>query len=1172
VLSRHGPRAGQGAGSLGVGSSAAETHSFPTRQAGRFLTGETVAITELEPIPKDGRCSVFIGKSICQDNSISDYPKVTWWKQSVSEIPATVYDLFEYLREARRRNICLIRGAPANINRLPTRRWNVRLLGADGKDRGDHGFLEVPTRLFWLDVDGFLTPWRKHPQRAMRAIVNALGQPFASTSFVWFFSATHGLERDEHKRWTGNISEDNVRVRLGFITERPLNESEAIALSALAKLKVPAIDLAASRLVQPNYIKRPLWLINPHLDPLGEVATLGWIGGKHDRLAVLDDLTHKARWAKAQGQHHGGGAKAEAQGQHCGGAEIASHPDAESAVRAIGSDGAVRPHLMDAVRHLLRAHPPPDIRSFYDHAAAIVDEVRELIEQHREAIVGNLVRHGRSEHAVDALLAHINPSWARWLLNHPSALRRKTVKLIKDSDNVTTLASANTIYERVDRTVERACFGEIDPFAQLAHKETGTAPVELLIAPTGARKSTLMREAAVRFVQEHPDQSVVIFMPRHRLGDEQIKLLHKEHPNADFSAAIWRGRQALDPDADGQQMCQRPDEAQAVQDALLNVEHALCKQGRGRKAVKCPLYNICGYQRQKQVVANIWFMPHEMLTQKPLKLFGDIGLVMIDESPLDAFMFGLDRNDQVMFGLDLLREPPNNGDRLLSDGREALYRALHPLVVPSDRHLSVPATRACLHEFPERTLIIRMRRRRKIRMSDYDARHLARREWRNKVKAKIRPTMSAKQVEQALLTAAVSNPLVKHHATLFETVADFTKADPAFERCGRIQVHRGAKGREIRMVGLQPIAKGWRKVRALICDATGDPVLLRAIWPQLQCEQDSWEQLPRPECVRVLQMIDRTFSKYAVAVEGKNAKELARKQAAARRMYAALLVRALEYGGQPVAAIMYKSTRTWVEANCFVPDWLTLLHHGDVTGTNEIRYVRALFVVGRPLPAPEDITRQAEALFGEYIAPRDYKQTTGRIPIVPDCAGNTAVEVEGLWRHQHPIGERLRRQACEGALIQAAGRARAGLRGPNEPLDLHLWTDIPLSELGRVVPVLKDELEDGLDAQMLAAGGVWLECAPDAAEAYPALFKLEALKRDRERRGGTTLLIGILISNVVSPRLLRVTYKRVGKGRRRARAVTLLARDQVRGWLEARLGPLVLCEVEGETAATIGGG
>jgi hypothetical protein len=1114
-------------------------------QSSRFRSGETVTITELEPEPKNG-FAIHIGKLICEDNSISDYPKVTWWRQSVSEIPCTVHDLYLYLCAARRRNICLIRGAPANLARKRTRRWKAHELDRDGKPRGDHGFEDIATQLLFFDIDGVPIRWREHPQRAMRTIVDRLGEPWASTSFVWLFSSTHGLERDAQKRWTGRIVDGVVRARLAFLTDRRLNEAEATAFLKLAKAKIPEVDPCLSRCVQPNYIRRPLWTARPECDPLGDIPTIGWVLGAQEYLKVPDNLEHEARWAKAQGHS----------------VDIASHPDAESAVRAIGSDASIRSHLMSAVMHLLRANPCPEVMSFADHAADIVAELQDLIDQHRTEIVANLTEHRRYWSEVLHYVPENMVDWAHWLLNHPSALRRKTVKLVK-GDSVTALKSAGPIYERVGRTVERACFGEIDPFAQLAHEEAATAPVELLIAPTGARKSTLMREAAVRFVQEHLDQSVVIFMPRHRLGDEQIELLHKEHPNADFLAAIWRGRQALDPDADGLQMCQRPNEAQAVQDALLNVEHSLCKQGRGKKAVKCPLYNICGYQRQKQVAANIWFMAHEMLTQKPLKLFGDIGLVMIDESPLDAFMFGLDRNDQVTLALDLLRQPPNNGDRLLSDGREALYRALHPLRVPSDRHLGVPATRACLHEFTERTLIIRMRGRRKIRMPDYDARHLARREWRNKVKAKVRPTMSAKQVEQALMTAAVSNPLVKHRATLFGTVADFAKADPAFERCGRIQVHCGAKGREIRMVGLQPIAKGWRKVRTLICDATGDPVLLRAIWPQLECEQDSWEQMPRPECVRVLQMIDRTFSKYAVAVEGKHAKELARKQGAARRMYAALLVKALEYDGAPVAAIMYKSTREWIENNCYVPDWLTLLHHGDVTGTNRIRYVRALFVVGRPLPAPEDITRQAEALFGECIAPRDYKPTTGRIPIVPDCAGNNAIEVEGLWKHPHPIGERLRRQACEGALIQAAGRARAGLRGPNEPLDLHLWTDIPLPELGRVEPVLKDELEDGLDAQMLAVGGTWLECAPDAAEAYPGLFKLEALKRDRERRGATTLLIRIPISNVVSPRVLRVTYKRVGKGRRTARAVTLLAPDQIRPWLEARLGALELCELEG---------
>ena len=69
-------------------------------------------------------------------------------------------------------------------------------------------------------------------------------------------------------------------------------------------------------------------------------------------------------------------------------------------------------------------------------------------------------------------------------------------------------------------------------------------PVTLLVAPTGSRKSTLMRAAAVRYVTEQPDKTVVILMPRHKLGDEQIELLRREHPDGNYSAAVWRGRHA----------------------------------------------------------------------------------------------------------------------------------------------------------------------------------------------------------------------------------------------------------------------------------------------------------------------------------------------------------------------------------------------------------------------------------------------------------------------------------------------------------------------------------------------------------------------------------------------------------------------------------------------------
>ena len=129
--------------------------------------------------------------------------------------------------------------------------------------------------------------------------------------------------------------------------------------------------------------------------------------------------------------------------------------------------------------------------------------------------------------------------------------------------------------------------------------------------------------------------------------------------------------------------------------------------------------------------------------------------------------------------------------------------------------------------------------------------------------------------------------------------------------CGRVQVRRSEHGRMISMVGLKKLTKGFQ-VQTVICDATGDIELLRAIWPQIEVEEEPWPQLPRPESVRVFQIVDRTLSKYAVAVESKtnNKQELERKADGARRMYAAVLLKALEYGGADVGVITYKAPKS----------------------------------------------------------------------------------------------------------------------------------------------------------------------------------------------------------------------------------------------------------------------
>src|SRR5262245_59526771 len=315
---------------------------------------EVIEITELEPY--DG---TFIGKHIDHDGSLTEYPNVFLWRQRVARVPATIPHLFAYQREARERNICIIRGAPANLERQRTRRLKAGLY--NGSDRGDHGFLDIPNRLFSLDIDGVKINWRADPERAVRAIIAQLGEPWASTSFVWFFSAKHGLEFEEitcpttgkkHKRWTGKIVDGRMYARIMFITERALNEREAIELTKIANARITKLDVSITRLVQPNYIKRPHWVTHPDRDVRGDIPTIGWVKRVHEYLAVPADLTYQARWAKAQG--HGN--------------IIADHPDAESAVRGIGSDGRLREHMLAAVVHLLHANPISDVVSFVDHS------------------------------------------------------------------------------------------------------------------------------------------------------------------------------------------------------------------------------------------------------------------------------------------------------------------------------------------------------------------------------------------------------------------------------------------------------------------------------------------------------------------------------------------------------------------------------------------------------------------------------------------------------------------------------------------------------------------------------------------------------------------------------------------------------------------------------------
>ena len=309
----------------------------------------------------------------------------------------------------------------------------------------------------------------------------------------------------------------------------------------------------------------------------------------------------------------------------------------------------------------------------------------------------------------------------------------------------------------------------------------------------------------------------------------------------------------------------------------------------------------------------------------------------------------------------------------------------------------------------------------------YSPTEMAALEWRDKVVPPILPNMSSEQIDE-MLKGASGNGWIKRMVALWEELGS----------PGRVQVRKSStEGRSVHVMGLRPLAEGWQDIPTLITDATADPVLLRYIWPDLKCEVETWEQLPRPASVRVFQTVDRSQSMDRIGVFGEREK-LERRRDAARRVWATLLARALEYGGQPVGVIVYKSTRDWIEKNCFKPDWITLLHHGGVAGVNTLEWVRALFVVGRLLPDAEAVSKMTEALTGEYLPERKYQRRMheGRILIPMTSDGfRYARSTSGSIRTRSPSGSGGRPPR------PAPSRPRAGL-GRLYGTRIHHWTSI----------------------------------------------------------------------------------------------------------------------------------
>ncbi|WP_428489563.1 hypothetical protein [Rhodopila sp.] len=700
-------------------------------------------------------------------------------------------------------------------------------------------------------------------------------------------------------------------------------------------------------------------------------------------------------------------------------------------------------------------------------------------------------------------------------------------------------------------------------------KAAGPPPVQGIKADLGLGKSTAVRPLILELLQRlraaGDDGTIVIAVPTHALGDEQAERLSAIIGPHGFTARVWRSRHASVGD---EPMCRDIDAVKDAEAATMNPQHAVCFQRlKDGTEIKCPLFDICKFQRQREAKPNVWFVAHELpFHQKPREL-GKVALLIIDESPWADGLFGK--------GSPVHRDGTENtsGDAPL---RLALDTLLSDATVPGDwmatgelqsqRRTEFDALSAAFDRVgdgpvPRADIAGRIDPRSAVAASKL--------EWERKIDVDMRPGMDAAE-RRALAEQAAPNKTISRLSAVHKALAALA-ADDGPEKSGWLSLRSVATAegtvRTLLIKGRHEIAEAWQ-VPTLLLDATMAPELLRQFWPNFTLTAEIQVKAPHQ---RIIQVGDRSYSKQHVS----NPRNV-------RRVHAILYREALRYARARVLAVVQKDIEEQLPDFGPLRGNLELAHHNSVAGRDEWGDVAALTVVGRTSPQPAAVENMAECLTGAAV-----DRLEGRYPRVSgarEMADGTAQAAEAD-QHPDPMCEAIRWQIVVGEIVQIIGRGRGVNRKETNPVYILAMVGCPIPMPVNSVISYRD-LEPSPLGLMVAAGGLAPTSPTDAASAYPTLWDTPnaaqlAFQRWETEVGTKTPISRHSLYNTsywrmtgdasdLSQPLHSVEYRVTGNGREPTVAYydPDLVQDPA-AWLSDRVGKLDWCGKKPELAVEL---
>ncbi len=958
---------------------------------------------------------------------------------------------------------------------------------------------EVPRRWLMIDVDDWpLPPWADlagDPGPVIKAAVRELlPVAFHDVQCWWQLSSSAGFEPGV------------LKVHIYFWLTNPTSNDH---VKRVLKDTAPGVDLSPFNAVQPHYIANPIIVGGP--DPIRQ--RVGWLPGTRHAVDLPDPSQPKHGREASAGISRSGSIRN----------ALANLGDGDGLG---GFHSPLRTLAMEYARSCARYGGRDDSRFKAELLAAI-------------ASAPTKAGRDKSGYGEEYLQSSIDGAFQR--ITSGSGSHSTTPFYSAPVDDV---KSARQKLERhVHAFLARtARWHELSP----ENRANSLAEQLLLSADVGVGKSLTTHHAIRQFIQNQKaaglPHRILYLVPEHGLAAQTELSLS----DTGLSVAVWRGREARAPIldcSDGPEthdsMCWDIPAVQAAIEARLSVETAVCGSGLGGER-SCIYRHDCAYQRQKTTAAaaDVLIASHNFLfCPLPEAVERGLALVIVDES---WWQVGLSSDEEARlegFG----REPQDYPVRRQAPGLGS-YAAPVDEGATNDLHTWSTWAQSAFSTIAAGDFVSREALVNAGITADICA-TAAKLERRRRVDNSIQPNMAPAE-RAAGVKRAAGNAMADTRAGIWNATRLLLEGSES--HTGRLQVSmardRRGSDRVILLLQRKPIRDEVAGLPMLLLDAALTSDLVKWYLPRVTILDRVTASAPNMR----LHQVTGSWGKRRLVGSLSDTPEQ-------RKASATLISELQEFVRHNAEGDALVVTYKDLEAR-FEGDHVQTAHFNAVAGLNKFEKVKSGFVIGKPLPAPQDLRALALALTGRPIPTEE--------PVVEErgalMEGGGAVGVS-IQAYADPDLEALRAAICLGEIVQAAGRVRGVNRTAETPVNVYVFANealpLPLASIDTWANTRLNALSS------MGSRGVVLLSPKDAASAYPDLFPSPdaarmAIKRIKDAMPfPNTPLEESLIKGVFGKYAAKVTYRPEGAGQQTRQAwVAVGHMGDVRRWLEGVCG------------------